>query len=107
MDDDEDLTAAKIAMRAMTGDRDEPRTLFSWLLALNGREQTLQALVTAVAAVGGTADSAHWIAIARICDGLDISEIVGKVEEAFDALGLVEEAIQRTLDDWIVAEEAE
>lgn len=92
-----------IALRALAGDRDEPRTLFAWVIAMNGRENTLQDLLVQTAALSGDENNAHWIAAARICDGLDIQDTVEKVEAAFDALGLVEAAFARALAEWDTA----
>jgi hypothetical protein len=82
------------------GDRDEPRTLFAWVIAMNGRENVLQDLVVEVASQSGQKDGAQWVALARMCDGLDLTDTVNKLEAAFDALGLVESAIRSALNDW-------
>lgn len=73
------------AMRALAGHRDDVRTVFAWMLALNGRLNSISNLI----------DEANLeaVEVARSWDGLDNSALCDALEAAFDALDPHEKAL--------------
>ena len=78
--------AENLALVAMAGDRDNVKTILAWMLALNGRLNTINALIEE----SGYSDR---VQLARAFDGLDGREACDAMEKAFDVLGLYERAL--------------
>jgi len=74
----------RAALAALAGDRDDVRTILAWVLALNGRLNTIDALADRFP---------DRVTLARAWDGLDGHEVCEAMEKAFDVLGLYEKAI--------------
>jgi hypothetical protein len=73
------------ALVAVAGDRDDTHTIIAWMLALNGRLNTISDLA---------APFGDRVQLARAWDGLDGREVCDAMEAAFDALGLYEKALE-------------
>jgi len=78
--------AEHAALVALAGDRDNVRTILAWMLALNGRLNTISNLADVFE---------DRIQLARAWDGLDGHEVCAAMEKAFDVLGLYEKALER------------
>jgi hypothetical protein len=78
------VNADRAALVALAGDCDDVRTVLAWMLALNGRLETINALVDPYE---------DLVTLARVFDGFDGHEVCAAMEKAFDELGLYEKAL--------------
>jgi len=77
--------AEQAALHALAGHRDDVRTVFGWMLALDGRLNTINDVIGA--------REMERVDVARAWDGLDNAALCDALEAAFDALDLHEKAI--------------
>lgn len=65
------------ALQALAGDRDDVRTVAAWMMAVNGRLNTIDNALD---------DADDLVSVAREFDGLDNTALCNALELAFDAL---------------------